>query len=253
VDHRRPSDRSAGLCRTLRPARTKTVRREAGRQPLQFDPSRRRHYVPCVWARALMLATHALPRPTTGRLSGPRGPAFMEAAWKRQKEGDRSSASAPDPRIPCVQPESAAGGSRRKQAETGGSSLLAHGMQEVVGSSPTSSIRPLPFRQRFACSACSSDVASLMSGRRVPHAAAADAEGGAWSGPRCVPLSPSKARVSIHAGRSTAARPLRACCSRRRTRLLLANCTPIVGPAVKTCFRVGAGTCRILRLARGAV
>ena len=115
VDHRRPSDRSAGLCRTLRPARSETVRREAGRQPLQFDPSRRRHYVLCVCGpRALMLATHALPRPTTGRLSGPRGPAFMEAAWKRQKEGDRSSASAPDPRIPCMQPESAAGGSRRK-------------------------------------------------------------------------------------------------------------------------------------------
>jgi hypothetical protein len=57
-------------------------------------------------ARAPMLATHALPRPRTGRLSGPRGPAFMEAAWKRQKKGDRTSASAPDPRIPCMQPES---------------------------------------------------------------------------------------------------------------------------------------------------
>jgi len=58
----------------------------------------------------------------------------MEAAWKHQKEGDGSSAGAADPRIACNEPESA----------TDGSSLLAHGMQEVVGSSPTSSTSKVP-------------------------------------------------------------------------------------------------------------
>jgi hypothetical protein len=101
--HRRPSERCAGLGRTPRPAANPSAGRPA-----------------------------ALPSPTPGRLSRPRGAAVMEAAWKHQKERDDSSAGAPDPRVACASAGSATDGSGRKQAG-------AHGMHEVVGSNPTSS------------------------------------------------------------------------------------------------------------------
>jgi hypothetical protein len=57
----------------------------------------------------------------------------LEAAWKRQPEADRRKASSLAIRIACIRRE-------RLITEADRSSLLAHGMQEVVGSSPTSSI-----------------------------------------------------------------------------------------------------------------
>jgi len=78
--------------------------------------------------------THALPRPKTDRLAVDGQP--DRRLWKRLGSIRRKeTAAALARRIP----ESAAFGPNRRPTEASGSSLLAHGMQEVVGSSPTSS------------------------------------------------------------------------------------------------------------------
>jgi hypothetical protein len=63
--------------------------------------------------------------------------AGLEAAWKHQIEGDHRRQSSITARIACNQ-------GKRRNTEGDGSSLLAHGMQEVVGSSPTSSTLTKP-------------------------------------------------------------------------------------------------------------
>ena len=90
--------------------------------------------------------SHALsPRAMTGyrtpgdrraRAKGPRAGRGSPVLGRRRRsirrKADGRSAGAPDPRIPCVRGESATG-------EADGSRRRAHGMREVVGSSPTSS------------------------------------------------------------------------------------------------------------------
>jgi hypothetical protein len=58
--------------------------------------------------------------------------AGLEAAWKHQPEADRRKPTSVAARIACIRP-------KPHSTEADGSRLLAYGMQEVVGSSPTSS------------------------------------------------------------------------------------------------------------------
>ena len=151
MDHRRPSDRSAALRRTLRP------RAQRNSPPRDRPPAAPIRPVAEEALRAL--------RPRPARSSSPhtcvraRRPAGSPGhgdrrLWKRHGSVRRKETAAALARqiheSPACRPN-------RPQAEAGGRGLLAHGMQEVVGSSPTSSTR-----ERAANRRCSTHAARAL-------------------------------------------------------------------------------------------